>query len=61
MDKKKKMTINKQDIEGNYEVNVVAGNSVPMSNLCQFCGKCAQCEHPCWECPKLTDLKCLVK
>ena len=48
----RKMKLNRQDIQGNYEVTVVAGNSEPMSNLCQFCGKCIECTHPYWACPE---------
>lgn len=49
--------LKKADFIGSYNVTIDIKNSMPLSNLCSICGKCRECEHPSWVCPKLEDLK----
>ena len=54
---KKGKKIEEKDVLGNLGFKLVSGESEPLSNICTFCGKCAECEHPFWGCPKFTELK----
>ena len=48
--------IKPEDLQGNYDFKLNAGETEPIGNLCSYCGKCAKCEHPYWTCPKLASL-----
>lgn len=49
--------IKPEDVKGKYDLTIDLEGTEPIGNLCHFCGRCAECEHPFWECPKLTELK----
>lgn len=51
---KKYIAIKQEDIEGNYDLNISIKDTYPMSNLCPYCRKCIECEHPYSSCPSLS-------
>ena len=49
--------IKPSDLKGSYNLKVTAGYPDELNNLCRFCGKCAECEHPYWDCPEINRVK----
>lgn len=50
----RKKEIKPEDMRGNYGLNISLKDTESLSNLCPYCRKCIECEHPFSPCPSLS-------